>query len=96
MSVLESCYLAWAHALQWQQSLVRTNDAVSSAFRAWNGAFNKKDAKAVAALYTKDAVVLPATHEVKKNSRTFASAGSPGSLRAVKANSLRTGATKLT
>jgi uncharacterized protein (TIGR02246 family) len=42
------------------------DDAVSSAFSTWNGAFNKKDAKTVASLYTKDAVVLPASHEVKK------------------------------
>jgi uncharacterized protein (TIGR02246 family) len=42
------------------------DDAVSSAFRAWNGAFNKGDAKAVAALYTSDAVLLPASHEIKK------------------------------
>jgi uncharacterized protein (TIGR02246 family) len=42
------------------------DDAVASAFRAWNGAFNKGDAKAVASLYTSDAVLLPASHEIKK------------------------------
>ena len=52
------------------------DSAVASAFSAWNGAFNKKDAKAVAALYTKDAVVLPASHEVKKGGELRSS--SPG------------------
>ncbi|HEX6362015.1 MAG TPA: SgcJ/EcaC family oxidoreductase [Albitalea sp.] len=42
------------------------DDAVSSAFQAWNGAFNKGDAKSLASLYTKDAVLLPASHEIRK------------------------------
>ncbi|MFZ2650504.1 MAG: DUF4440 domain-containing protein [Burkholderiaceae bacterium] len=41
-------------------------DRVASAFAAWNAAFNKGDAKAVAAFYAADAVVLPASHEIVK------------------------------
>jgi uncharacterized protein (TIGR02246 family) len=39
-------------------------DRVGSAFEAFNSAFNKGDAKAVAALYAPDAVVLPASHDI--------------------------------
>jgi len=39
-------------------------DQVKQAFTAWNAAFNKGDAKAVAAFYAPDAVVLPASHTV--------------------------------
>jgi len=39
-------------------------DSVTKAFTAWNTAFNKGDAKAVAAFYAPDAVVLPASHTV--------------------------------
>lgn len=37
---------------------------VTAAYSAWDAAFNKADAKAVAAFYTQDAIFLPATHEV--------------------------------
>ena len=37
---------------------------VSAAYAAWDEAFNKGDAKAVAAFYTDDAKFLPATHDV--------------------------------
>ncbi len=37
---------------------------VRAAYSAWNAAFNKSDAKAVAAFYTNDASFLPATHDV--------------------------------
>ena len=39
-------------------------DRVTKAFTAFNTAFNKGDAKAVAAFYTPDAVVLPPSHDV--------------------------------
>ncbi len=37
---------------------------VRAAYSAWNAAFNRSDAKAVAAFYTDDASFLPATHDV--------------------------------
>jgi uncharacterized protein (TIGR02246 family) len=37
---------------------------VEAAYEAWNAAFNKGDAAAVAAFYTEDAKLLPPTHEV--------------------------------
>ena len=39
-------------------------DRVASAFTAWNAAFNKGDAKGVAAFYAKDAVILPPSHDI--------------------------------
>jgi uncharacterized protein (TIGR02246 family) len=39
-------------------------DQVRAAYSAWNAAFNKGDAEAVAAFYTGDASFLPATHDV--------------------------------
>ncbi len=39
-------------------------DDVTAAYQAWNAAFNKGDAKAVAAFYTSDAKLLPPTHTV--------------------------------
>ena len=39
-------------------------DEVNAAYAAWDEAFNKGDAKAVAAFYAEDAVFLPATHDV--------------------------------
>jgi ketosteroid isomerase-like protein len=41
-------------------------DDVKAAYSAWDAAFNKGDAKAVAAFYTSDAVFLPPSHEVVK------------------------------
>jgi len=41
-------------------------DDVKNAFAAWDAAFNKGDAKAIAAFYADDAIFLPATHEVIK------------------------------
>ncbi|MET0745040.1 MAG: nuclear transport factor 2 family protein [Microvirga sp.] len=40
------------------------DDQVRQAYAAWNGAFNKGDAKAVAAFYTGEASFLPPTHDV--------------------------------
>jgi uncharacterized protein (TIGR02246 family) len=37
---------------------------VEAAYAAWNAAFNRGDAKAVAAAYTQDATFLPASHDV--------------------------------
>jgi ketosteroid isomerase-like protein len=39
---------------------------VKAAYSAWDAAFNKGDAKAVAAFYTSDALLLPPTHELIK------------------------------
>ena len=39
-------------------------DRVVSAYGAWNAAFNEGDATAVAAFYTDDAVLLPASHDI--------------------------------
>ena len=37
---------------------------ISAAYSAWDSAFNKADAKAVASAYVPNAKVLPPTHEV--------------------------------
>lgn len=39
---------------------------VKAAYAAWDAAFAKADAKAIAAFYTADAVLLPPTHDVLK------------------------------
>lgn len=39
-------------------------DQVTTAYAAWNEAFNKADAAAIGAMYTADAKLLPPTHEV--------------------------------
>jgi uncharacterized protein (TIGR02246 family) len=41
-------------------------DDVKAAYSAWDAAFNKGDAGAVAALYSDDALLLPPTHNVIK------------------------------
>ena len=41
-------------------------DSVKAAYSAWDAAFNKGDAGAVAALYSDDALFLPPSHEVIK------------------------------
>ena len=41
-------------------------DDVKAAYSAWDAAFNKGDAGAVAALYSDDALLLPPTHDVIK------------------------------
>ncbi len=48
-------------------STVLAQDAgksVSAAYGKWDAAFNKADPKAVAAAYSKDALILPPSHEV--------------------------------
>jgi uncharacterized protein (TIGR02246 family) len=42
------------------------DEQVRAAYTAWDAAFNKSDAKAVAAFYAEDAVLLPPTHDVVK------------------------------
>ena len=42
------------------------DEQVTAAYGAWDAAFNKGDAKAVAAFYVEDAVFLPPTHDVIK------------------------------
>lgn len=37
---------------------------VKAAYIAWDAAFNRADAKAIAAFYVEDALLLPATHDV--------------------------------
>jgi uncharacterized protein (TIGR02246 family) len=39
-------------------------EAVEAAYRAWNEAFNRGDAKGLAAQYTENALLLPPTHNV--------------------------------
>ena len=43
-----------------------TTEDVKAAYSAWDAAFNKADAKGLAAMYTEDAIFLPATHDVIK------------------------------
>ncbi len=40
------------------------DDTTKAEYAAWNQAFNKGDAKAVAAFYGSEALVLPPTHEI--------------------------------
>ena len=40
------------------------DDQVRTAYAAWNAAFNRADAKTLAAFYTSDASFLPATHDI--------------------------------
>jgi uncharacterized protein (TIGR02246 family) len=59
IATLSFCLIATGHA--------GTNeDQVNAAYQAWNAAFNKGDAKAVAGFYSDDALVLPPSHEVIK------------------------------
>jgi uncharacterized protein (TIGR02246 family) len=41
-------------------------ELVEAAYRAWNGAFNRGDAKGLAAQYAENALLLPPTHNVTK------------------------------
>lgn len=40
------------------------DEQVKAAYAAWDEAFNKGDAKAIAAFYTDNAAFLPATHDI--------------------------------
>lgn len=39
-------------------------DEITAAYRAWDAAFQKADAKGIAGFYAEDALFLPATHDV--------------------------------
>jgi ketosteroid isomerase-like protein len=60
-AVLSLCLFAWSPA-----KADPVEDQVKAAYSAWDAAFNKADAKAVAAFYTDNAIFLPATHDVIK------------------------------
>ncbi|RWO20364.1 nuclear transport factor 2 family protein [Mesorhizobium sp.] len=60
-AVLSLCLFSWSPA-----NADPVDDQVKAAYVAWDAAFNKADAKAVAAFYTDDAIFLPATHDVIK------------------------------
>lgn len=47
-------------------SAASADEEAKAAYAAWDEAFNKGDAKAVAAFYADDAIFLPATHDVIK------------------------------
>ena len=47
------------------------DDQIRSAYEAWNEAFNRGDAGAVASLYTEDAKLLPPTHDVIEGRRAI-------------------------
>jgi uncharacterized protein (TIGR02246 family) len=49
-----------------QAMAASAEDDVKAAYATWDAAFNKGDAKALAALYADDALFLPATHDVVK------------------------------
>ena len=63
IAMLAFCALTVGSALGIAASL---EEDVSAAYADWDAAFNKGDAKAVAAFYDADAVFLPATHDVIK------------------------------
>jgi ketosteroid isomerase-like protein len=46
-------------------------DQIIDAYEAWNEAFNRGDAGAVAALYTENAKLLPPTHQVVEGQRAI-------------------------
>ena len=43
-------------------AMADVKDSVAAAYKAWDAAFNSKDAKAIAAMYAPDAKLLPPTH----------------------------------
>src|SRR4029453_14905629 len=47
-------------------ALADTATDVKAVYAAWDAAFNKGDAQAMAALYTDDAIILPPSHVVIK------------------------------
>lgn len=63
---LSMCVLALAAMLGAPVIAFASEAEVKAAYAAWDAAFSKGDAKAVAAFYTADAVFLPPTHDVIK------------------------------
>jgi ketosteroid isomerase-like protein len=63
MAIIAICLGALAAATAFAGS---PQDDVKNAYAAWDAAFNKTDAKAIAALYADDAILLPPTHNVIK------------------------------
>jgi ketosteroid isomerase-like protein len=49
-----------------EAAMAKAHDEMREAYAAWDAAFAKGDAKALAALYVDDAVFLPANHEIIK------------------------------
>lgn len=43
-----------------------SDEEVRAAYAAWDAAFGKSDAKAIGAMYTNDALLLPPTHDILK------------------------------
>lgn len=43
-----------------------SDEEVRAAYAAWDAAFGKSDAKAIGAMYTDDALLLPPTHDILK------------------------------
>jgi uncharacterized protein (TIGR02246 family) len=68
MSKIQSLFLAallvCSVAISPATHAASADDDVKAAYAAWDAAFNKADAKAVAGFYADDAVFLPANHEV--------------------------------
>lgn len=60
-SILVACALGFAALPAYAGS---PEDDVAAAYAAWDAAFSKADAKAIAAFYSDDAVFLPASHSV--------------------------------
>lgn len=70
---MKAIRLSWLAMLVLCAGLLTSNlafsastDDVTAAYAAWDAAFNKGDAKAVAAFYTDDAILLPPSHEIVK------------------------------
>jgi len=68
MSKIQSLFLAallvCSVAISPATHAASADDDVKAAYAAWDAAFNKADAKEVAAFYADDAVFLPPNHEV--------------------------------
>ena len=57
-------FLALGTVLLATTALAASEEEVKQAYDAWNEAFNQGDAAALAALYSDDSLLLPATHDV--------------------------------
>lgn len=61
VGLLTACGFTFLYALP---AIADTAGDVKAAYTAWDEAFKKGDAKAIAAFYADDALILPADHEV--------------------------------